>query len=142
MSSLLDIGPLTASVTVRGKTFQVSGIGADTLVQLLNDYPELNKYMSGAFGGGGVDKDTLVKMGPEISDAIILAGAGFKATDEKAKAVVRGLTLGEKMDIFEPIMMMTFPRGFPAFVEALSRISGTAGEGEPNAASGKAPDTK
>jgi hypothetical protein len=37
MSSLLDIGPLTASVTVRGKTFQVSGIGADTLVQLLND---------------------------------------------------------------------------------------------------------
>lgn len=144
MASLLDIGPLTASVTVRGKDIPVNGIGADTLVQLLNDYPELRKYMAGGLGGD-VNQDLMTKLGPNIVNVIILAGAGMKVSDEKALAVVKGLTIGEQMVLLEPILMMTFPKGFPSFVEALSRIAGesSASEGEGEAAaSGKAPATK
>jgi hypothetical protein len=141
MASLLDIGPLTASVTVRGKDIPLIGIGADTLVQLLNDYPDLRKYMSGGLGGN-VDESMMMKMGPDIVNVIILAGAGFKASDEKAKAVVQGLTIGEQMEMLEPIMMMTFPKGFPSFVEALSRIAGEGLAEGGASGSGKEPDTK
>jgi hypothetical protein len=139
MASLLDIGPLTASVTVRGKDINVVGIGADTLVQLLNDYPELKKYMSGL--SSDVDANHLLEKVPDIADAIILSGAGLKRTDEKAVGIVKSLTIGEKVIILEPIMVMTFPKGFPAFTEALERIAGDQKEAGADA-SGKVPDTK
>jgi hypothetical protein len=138
VASLLDIGPLTASVTVRGKEISVSGIGADTLVQLLNNYPEIKQYMGGF--SGAVNEDFMTKLGPEIVDAIIMAGAGFKLDNKDARDKVSSLYLGEKMEMLEPIMMMTFPKGFPSFVEALSRIAGEAGEGAD--VSGKVPGTK
>jgi hypothetical protein len=141
MASLLDIGPLTASVTVRGQDLTVHGIGADTLVQLLNDYPELRKYMAGLGGDVTNQQDLMTKMGPDIVCVIILTGAGFKTSDEKALAIVKSLTIGEQMQLLEAILMMTFPKGFPAFVESLSRIAGDAAEGSQDA-SGKAPDTK
>lgn len=145
MSSLLDIGPLTASVTVRGKDIVLNGIGSDTLVQLMHDHPDLHRYMSGALGGK-VGEDQLMKLGPEISMAIILAGAGFKSHDEKARKIVASLTIGEQMMLLDPIMTMTFPKGFPSFVDAMSRFAGesaVAAEGGPVAeASAKALDTK
>lgn len=143
MTSLLDIGPLTASVTVRGKDITVNGIGSDTLVQLLNDYPDIRKMMAGALGGK-VDEGAVVKLGPEIMTAIILAGAGFKANDEKAKEKIASLTIGEQMIILDPIMTMTFPKGFPSFVEAISRFAGESADVavEGGAASTKAQGTK
>jgi hypothetical protein len=139
MASLLDIGPLTASVTVRGKDISLSGIGADTLVQLLNDYPDLRKYMSGL--SGDVNATAMLQRAPDIADVILLAGAGLRNNDEKAVAIVKSLTIGEKVVMLEPIMAMTFPKGFPAFVEALSRIAGEQVDGGADA-SGKALDTK
>jgi hypothetical protein len=95
--------------------------------------------MSG-YVSGNLDADAIMKMGPAIVNTIILAGAGQKLDDEKAIAVVKGLTIGEQMLLLEPIMMMTFPKGFPSFVDALSRIAGEgAAEANP---SGKDQATK
>jgi hypothetical protein len=138
LASLLDIGPLTASVTVRGQNINVVGIGADTMVQLLSKYPDLQKYMSGT---SDVDTAKLIGVVPDIADAIILSGTGLKDDDEKAIGIVKSLTIGEKMIVLEPIMMMTFPKGFPAFTEALERMAGVQNVGGAEG-SGKVPDTK
>jgi hypothetical protein len=126
MTSLLDIGPLTASVTVRGKTFDVSGIEAQTLVVLLDAFPDLYKAIGMR---KGLEIADVVKLGPEIVNAIIAAATGIGVTrdaGEKVKAL--GLTVGEVSEILSPIISMTFPRGFAPFVEQLtSMVEGVGG---------------
>lgn len=136
MASILDIGPLTASVTVRGVTFALEGIGSDSLVALLDKFPALYNAMG---RGTSLSAADLTKLGPDVVASIIVTAANTATADiEAATKIVKSFTIGEQIEVLEPIVRMTFPRGFGPFVEALNRVAESAG-GE---LSGKVPDTK
>lgn len=118
MTSIMDIGPLSDSVTLRGVKLNVNGIGADALVVLLDMFPDLHKAI-------GTRKDMtpkdFIKFGPDIVAAVIAVGTGYEVSDEVIKKI-KSFTIGEQMMILAPLLKMTFPQGFHPFVEALSEV--------------------
>lgn len=136
MASIMDIGPLSDSVSLRGTKIDLVGVGADTLVALLSMFPDLYKAI-------GMRKEMtpqdFIKLGPDIVAAVIAVGTGVEAKEENVAAIKNlKLTIGEQMIVLSPILKMTFPQGFHPFVDALSEVVEGAGQAEQ---SGKVPVT-
>lgn len=136
MTSIMDIGPLSDSVTLRGKDIEVQGIGADALVLLLDKFPDLHKAIGTRQDLTATD---FIKFGPDIVCAVIAVGCGIEV-NEASTNKLKTLTIGEQMEVLTPILRMTFPRGFHSFVEALSLV--VEGAGQQAGPSGKVPATK
>lgn len=120
MTSIMDIGPLSDSVSLRGKSIELNGIGADTLVLLLGMFPDLYKAI-------GMRKDMevtdFIKFGPDICAGVIAVGCGMEASPASVEKIKKlKLTVGEQMLLLSPILKMTFPQGFHPFVDALSEV--------------------
>jgi hypothetical protein len=134
MASIMDIGPLSASVTLRGVELQLTGIGSDAIVVLLNMFPDLHKAI-------GMRKELtaedFMKLGPDIVASVIAVATGYEINDAVI-AKIKSFTVGEQMMLLMPILKMTFPQGFGPFVEALTEAVEGAAAAEP---SGKAPAT-
>ena len=69
MVGLLDIAPLTKTVTIRDQPIEVTGVSAKGLAQLLLRFPELRALISGR----EVGLDQLLSLGGDIIAAIIAA---------------------------------------------------------------------
>jgi hypothetical protein len=123
MPGLLDIGPLSETVTLRGSEIKLQGIGADALVNLLDRFPDLYKAIGQR---ADLDASTFVKLGPDIVANVIATAAG-EGDNPKAVEMVKSLTIGEMMELLDPVLRMTFPRGFGPFVVALSELVERAG---------------
>lgn len=120
MPSLLDIGELTETVEIRGKSLEVQGVSAADLVALLQDFPELRKLMT-----GNADADviqSLVAKLPDAVAAIIAIGTGTPG-DAKVKKQAKRLAVGEQVDLLTRIWRLTFPRGIRDFTEALEALA-------------------
>lgn len=126
MTSLLDIGPLTAKVTVRGKEFEVRGISAKMFFHLLDDFPELRKVMSGA--KVEVKAEDMMKQVPGAVSSVIAAACGMP-NDKEAIAKADDLTIGEQADFMTKIWELTFPSGVTSFIVALEEMSRATGAG-------------
>lgn len=134
MASIMDIGPLSASVTLRGKAIDVTGIGADALVLLLDLFPDMYKALGMR---KEMDASDFIKLGPDIVCAVIAVGTGMDVKKESVDQIRSlRLTIGEQMETLSPILRMTFPQGFHPFVDALSEVVEGAGQA---GLSGKAP---
>lgn len=126
MTSLLDIAPLTASVTVRGKEFKVTGLTAQGLIPLLQDFPEVRMMMSGK--RPDFKPERFLQMMNEASASIIAAGLGHPG-DSKIMAAAQTLAIGETADLMKAILGLTFPNGVSSFMEGLEALVGDAFEG-------------
>lgn len=121
MTSLLDIGELFEDVLVRDKTIRVTGIGADGLLHLFTEFPELRALVSGARSGEEITSEKLMGLAPNIIASAIAAGTGHPGDKEYITAAAR-LTLGEQFLLVQPILKLTFPSGIGPFVVGLTDI--------------------
>jgi hypothetical protein len=117
MTSIIDIGPLTEEVTIRGHKAKVRGISAETIFTLCAESPELRKVLSEKAIDGDIISG-LVNMAGTACAQIIACGIGERGND-KAVAWAMTLTAGETSALLKPILGLTFPQGLKAFTEEL-----------------------
>jgi hypothetical protein len=136
MASLLDIAPLTETVSVGGVEVEVYGVSAAGVASLLARFPELRKMMSGM----EVSPERLMEMGGEAVSAIIAAGCG-SPSDRAAEEIAAKLSVDVQADFIAKILKLTLPNGLGPFVEKLTALGATLGA-DAAAASARAPATK
>ena len=117
MVGLLDIAPLTKTVTVHDQPIEVTGVTAKGLAQLLLRFPELRALISGR----EVGLDQLLALGGDVIAAIIAAGCG-QAGDAQAETAAGRLGLDDQAELLAAIMMLTMPQGLGPFVDKLARM--------------------
>ena len=121
MVSLLDIGPPTRKVPIRGHDIEVSGITALGVFDLLRDIPELRKVVAEK----AMDSDEIVNLISSIPIAIgkiIAAATGHTGDPDHIQAAVR-LSAGEQQELLSAIIELTFPRGVKSFVDGLLALA-------------------
>jgi hypothetical protein len=137
MASLLDIAPLTETVSVRGQKVEVFGVSARGVALLLARFPDLRLMMTGR----SVDTDRLMALGGEAVAAIIAAGCGSPG-DEAAEAVAERLSIEDQAELLSSVLRLTLPNGIGPFVEKLTALGAVMnGEGarSPKAQASKSP---
>jgi hypothetical protein len=124
MVGLVDIAPVTSTVSIRGQDIIITGVSARGVALLLARFPELRAVMTGR----EVALDDLLKLGGDVIAAIIASGTGAPG-DARAEAAADNLTLEEQADLLGAIVELTMPRGLGPLVEKLSRLGLLAGGG-------------
>jgi hypothetical protein len=117
MVGLLDIAPLTQTVTIRDQPIEITGISAKGVAQLLLRFPELRALISGR----DVGFDQLLALGGDIIAAVIAAGCG-QAGEAEAEAAAGRLSLDDQAELLAAIMTLTMPQGIGPFVDRLARM--------------------
>ena len=137
MVGLVDIAPVTSTVTVRGQDITVTGISARGVALLLARFPELRALMTGR----EVALDDLLRLGGDVVCAIIAAGTGTPG-DADVETAADNLTLEEQADLLAAIVELTMPRGLGPLVERLSRLGLLAGGGSSTQVTTSPPPSK
>jgi hypothetical protein len=122
MVGLIDIAPLTTTVTIRKVPVDVSGVSARGIAQLLARFPELRALVTGR----EVAIENILALGGDVVAAIIAAGTGSPG-DEAAEQAADRLSVDEQADLLVAIIELTMPRGLGPFVEKLSRLGLASG---------------
>ncbi|WP_291207084.1 hypothetical protein [Hyphomonas sp.] len=117
MVGLIDIAPLTKTVTIRDVAVEVSGVSARGIAQLLARFPELRALVTGR----EVAIENLLTLGGDVVAAIIAAGTGIPG-DTAAEQAADRLSIDEQADLLVAVIELTMPRGLGPFVEKLSRL--------------------
>ena len=124
MASLLDIAPLTETVTVRGTEIAVTGVSAKGIAHLIARFPEIREMLVGR----EVSVDRLLEIGGDAVAAIIAAGAGHPGEPDHERAAA-ALNIEEQADLLAATLRITLPRGVGPLVEKLSAMGGALGGG-------------
>lgn len=123
MASLLDIGPLSRTVNIRGVDITVSGVSGLALFHLMDGYPEMQKIFTNS--GVAVDPETLLRQAPGAVASVVVhaTGGGSFSLEERTKCEATFLTLalGEQLELLMPIWELTFPTGVASFKAALEK---------------------
>lgn len=122
MVSLVDIGPLSDGVEIRGQVVETRGVSAMTIFKLLTESDELRRV----FAGRAIDGEllmNLVNQAPLAVAQIIAAGTGKPDDGATINFAFRELAAGESYDLLKSILGMTFPRGVQSFVEELTELA-------------------
>jgi hypothetical protein len=132
MSSLLDVGPLTEEVTVRGTKVTCYGVSAGGLFYLINNYPEIRSLMERKVADLNVE-DLLEKAQSAISAVIAIGTTDpeeYTANTKEWKEVVlkaasRANTLGvsDQLNAVSAIFRLTFPEGTGPFVTRINAMT-------------------
>lgn len=121
MTSLLDIGPLTTKVTIRGTEIEVSGISAIGVFELLRDIPELRMLMAQK-NMSEENAASLISQLPHAVGAIIAAATGHLGDKEHIAAALK-LSAGEQVEFISAIVPLTFPKGLKSFLDGLFALA-------------------
>jgi hypothetical protein len=134
MPSLSDIGELTDTVEVRGKTITIEGVSAEGIVYLLGKFPELRQVMTGT-----ADENILQSLVGKLPKAVasIIAVATGKLGDAREEELAAKLPVSVQLELLTKIWKLTFTRGVRDFLDALEALAS-----EVDVESGKGPDTK
>jgi hypothetical protein len=140
MVSLIDIGPAKTKVQIRGQEFEVVGLAAQNIAEILLQFPELRRMLV----QGSVGKDVIESLMMRIPDAVellVAAACGVDVSDEKqreeALPKVKNFTLGEQYEVIEAMLGITFPRGINSFMAGIQGLFEQA-----DGAGGRVPATR
>jgi hypothetical protein len=125
VTSLLDIGPLTDKVPVRGKDVTIKGISGKDILILLNDFPEMRKLMGGQ--SLAITPDLLIARVPGALSSIIVLACGEDIDNDAAHKSADALTVGEQVEFIHKIWKLTFPSGTQSFLDAVQEIKRLVG---------------
>lgn len=117
MVGLLDIAPLTKSVTVNGKDIEVFGVSAKGVASLFASFPQFRDM----FISGKIDTTTLAESAPDVVAAIISCGTGTPG-NKKAEARAAMLPLEAQLDLLDAIVSLTMPNGAGPFAKRLTGL--------------------
>jgi hypothetical protein len=127
MTSLLDIGPLTEEVEIRGVKLEVQGLTAGHIFQLFSKFPDMRKLIDTKQGNV---QEVILTLAPDLIARIIsmaLGEAGNKEIEDKAKT----MGAGDQMTILAAIQRLSFPDGIGPFVERVTALMTSASTGLP-----------
>ena len=134
MASLLDIAPVTETVSINGTGVTVTGVSAQGVAHLLSRFPEIRMMMTGK----APDPARLVEMGGEAIAALIAAGTGHPG-DQQHEAIASTLSMEAQMDLISSIIRVTLPGGPGPFVEKLTALMAGVGAHSSSAQATKSP---
>jgi hypothetical protein len=127
MASLLDIGPLTEDVEIRGVKLTVHGLSAGHLFQLFNDFPDIGKLVTSKEGDA---KEIFRSLMPEMIGKIIAMVTG-NPHDQQAELQAMSLVAGEQLEILQAMQRLSFPNGIGPFVEGITKLMTSTSAGMP-----------
>lgn len=119
MSSLLDLGPLTEEVEIRGVKLMVQGLTASDLFKLFSEFPDMQKMLEQMGSPGAV----MTSMAPELFAKVIAISTGM-AGNKEAEAKAGQLGAADQMVILSAVQRLSFPEGFGPFVNQLGKLMG------------------
>jgi hypothetical protein len=117
MPGLLELGPMTVEVTVRGSSLTLWPLSVDDVIKLFSEFPQL----VGLVTDNKSDRAGAVKdIGP-LAIAKVIACSTGELNNPKAIEVAKNLGVGKTTEIVDKIMEITFEDGVGPFVERLVR---------------------
>lgn len=127
MVSLVDIGPLSSKVTLRGQDVEVRGVPVITIFEILQGNTAVKKmFLDRSLKAE--DIETLIASTPLVFGQIIAAATGKPGDDETIKFAMFDLYAGEQAMIIEKALSLSFPQGLQSFMDTLTGMfSGEAG---------------
>lgn len=121
MASLLDIGPLTEEVEIRGTMVTVQGLTAGHLFKLFAEFPDMRKLFDSDEGGAM----GMLDLAPDLFAKIIAIVTGSPNSKEvEAKAKTMGAT--EQLSILAAVQRLSFPKGIGPFIEQVNQMMGSS----------------
>jgi hypothetical protein len=127
MTSLLDIGPLTEDVVVRGKTLTVQGLTAGHLFQLFAEFPDMRKLLDSKSGS---PQEVMLHLAPELIAKVIAMALGEPHSKEvEAKAMTMGA--GDQLTLLAAVQQLTCPEGIGPFVDRITQLMTATAAGLP-----------
>jgi hypothetical protein len=120
MSSLLDLGPLTEEVEIRGVKLTVHGLTVTDLFKLFSEFPDMQKLLAQM----GTPNAVMLGLAPDMFAKVIAMATGSlgdKEVEERAKQ----LGAADQLMILSAVQRMSFPQGFGPFVDQMTRLVGT-----------------
>jgi hypothetical protein len=117
MSSLLDLGPLTEEVEVRGVKLTVRGLTAASLFKLFSEFPNLQQ----ALAQMGTANTDMLELAPDLFAKVIAIATG-SPDDAAIIAKARELGAADQMAILSVVQKLSFPQGFGPFVDQITRL--------------------
>jgi len=135
MVGLLDIAPLTKSVTVNGKDIEVFGVSAKGVASLFASFPQFRDM----FISGKIDTQALVESAPDVVAAIIACSTGTPG-NKKAEQRAALLPLEAQLDLLDATVALTMPNGAGPFAKRLTGLLNSMQSGTGNgSAAGETP---
>jgi len=120
MVSLIDIGELRDTVTLRGSVINVQGITAEHIVAAFNKFPEIRMILTQV----APDRDVISQLVAKFPDAVaaLIAAACGMAEDDQAIAMAKTLTIGEQYEVLSKVSKLTFPQGLTSFLDGVQGL--------------------
>jgi hypothetical protein len=119
MAGLLDLGPLTEELEVRGVKLTVRGLTAANLFKLFSEFPDMQKLLEQMGTPGAV----MMNMAPDAFAKVIAISTGMPGSKE-AEDNARELGAADQLAILSVVMRLSFPQGFGPFVEQVTKLMG------------------
>lgn len=120
MVSLVDIGSMKDTVTIRGQEVDINGLTAEHIVGIFYRFPDIRKLLTQLSPDPDV-VGSLISRFPEAVGCIIAAACGAP-DDRNAIEVATKLSIGEQYMILEKIVPLTFPQGAQNFLDGIQRL--------------------
>lgn len=119
MSSLLDLGPLTEDVEIRGVKLTINGLTAADLFKLFSEFPDLQQRLAHLGSPGAV----MMSLAPDLFAKMIAMAVGSPG-DAETEARAKKLGAADQINILAAIQRLSFPQGFGPFVEEMTKLAG------------------
>jgi hypothetical protein len=110
----MELGPMTAEVSVMGSTLTLRPISVEQLIELFDKFPVLIELL------GGSGKNAAKTAGP-VAVAHVIATSTGEADIPEAIERARRLGAGAVAEIVDKIMEITFEDGTGPFVERIKK---------------------
>ena len=120
MVSLVDIGKLRGTATIRGEEVDITGIKAKNIVNIFFKFPEVRMILTQV----KPDAEVITTMVARFPDAVacIIAAACGAPDDEKFIEAAGELTIGEQYAVLQKIGEITFPQGMQNFLDGVQKL--------------------
>lgn len=122
MTSLLDIGPLTEEVEIRGTKLSIQGLTAGHLFQLFSEFPDMRKLLEA--GDDSSPQAIMLNLAPDLIARIIAIATGSPGDKEvEAKAKTMGAT--DQLVILSAVQRLSFQDGLGPFLDRINHLMGS-----------------
>lgn len=123
MASLLDIGPLTEEVEIRGTKITVQGLTAGHIFQLFNEFPDMRKMFE--TGSDASPQSVMLQLAPDLIARIISVATGSPG-DPAVEAKARTMGATDQLAILSAVQRLSFKDGIGPFIDQISSLMGAA----------------
>lgn len=116
MSGLMELGPMTAEVTVMGHVLTLKPLSTEQLIDLFAKFPVLIELL------GGPGSNAVKTAGP-VAIAHVIATSTGEGDNPEAVARARHLSVGKVAEIVDKIYEITFEDGTGPFIQRIKRAT-------------------